>query len=387
MVKLSQVRGTLGVRTPPRGSCCSSCAPASCWPASTSSSSTSRCPTWRGTCGARGLADLSWVLNAYAIVYAVAARALRAPGRALRRASTGSCSASRSSRPRRPRAAPATSVAGARRVPHPSGGRRGAADADVAEPRPRHHGRRAAAPARCARGRRSAGWPRRSDRSSAACSSPASWRWVFFVNVPIGLAALVVGWRRLPRVAGHPVPHPDALGAVLVTVGVAALTLGLVKGEDWGWGSAATVGALACRRARARALRRPLPARSQPARRPGAVPGPAASPAPRSSMTLFSIAFGAMLLSIVLWEQDVWGWSALQTGLAIAPGPLMVPLFSFLVAGPAHRPLRPGRGRRRRSTTHLRARASPGGRSAGGSSPTTSATCSAACSSPASGSA
>ncbi|MEO8966950.1 MAG: MFS transporter [Solirubrobacteraceae bacterium] len=47
----------------------------------------------------------------------------------------------------------------------------------------------------------------------------------------------------------------------------------------------------------------------------------------------FSIAFGAMLLSIVLWCQDVWGWSTLATGLAVAPGPLMVPLFAFLVAG------------------------------------------------------
>src|SRR5882757_10090078 len=39
----------------------------------------------------------------------------------------------------------------------------------------------------------------------------ASWRWVFLVNVPVGLAALVVGWRRLPRVPGHPVPAPDVL--------------------------------------------------------------------------------------------------------------------------------------------------------------------------------
>ncbi len=47
----------------------------------------------------------------------------------------------------------------------------------------------------------------------------------------------------------------------------------------------------------------------------------------------FSAAFGAMLLSIVLWEQEVWGWTALRAGLAIAPGPLMVPLMSFVVAG------------------------------------------------------
>ena len=49
---------------------------------------------------------------------------------------------------------------------------------------------------------------------------------------------------------------------------------------------------------------------------------------------LFSAAFGAMLLSRVVWAQDVWHWSALPTGLSIAPGPIMVPLFSFLVAGP-----------------------------------------------------
>ena len=48
---------------------------------------------------------------------------------------------------------------------------------------------------------------------------------------------------------------------------------------------------------------------------------------------LFSIAFGAMLLSRVLWAQDVWHWSALTTGVSIVPGPIMVPLFSFLVAG------------------------------------------------------
>jgi MFS family permease len=48
---------------------------------------------------------------------------------------------------------------------------------------------------------------------------------------------------------------------------------------------------------------------------------------------LFSMAFGAMLLSRVLWAQDVWHWSALTTGFSIMPGPMMVPLFSFLIAG------------------------------------------------------
>jgi EmrB/QacA subfamily drug resistance transporter len=160
----------------------------------------------------------------------------------------------------------------------------------------------------------------------------ASWRWVFLVNVPIGLLALAVGWRRLPRVAGHPVPVPDVLGAVLVTAGVGALALGLVKGGAWGWGDPRTVAVLAVAIA-ALALfalhtarhSNPLIDRALFRLRPftGA-----------STVALFfSAAFGAMLLSRVLWAQDVWHWSALTTGLSIAPGPLMVPLFSFLVAG------------------------------------------------------
>src|SRR3954452_4562008 len=63
----------------------------------------------------------------------------------------------------------------------------------------------------------------------------ASWRWVFLVNVPIGLAALVVGWRRLPHVPGHAVPRPDALGAGLITAGGGAPLLRVGEGARWGW--------------------------------------------------------------------------------------------------------------------------------------------------------
>jgi MFS family permease len=160
----------------------------------------------------------------------------------------------------------------------------------------------------------------------------ASWRWVFLVNVPVGLAALVVGWRRLPRVPGHPVPAPDLLSALLITGGVGALVLGLVKGGSWGWGDARTVttlvvaiAALGLFAAHTAWHRNPLIDRSLFRLR---------SFTGASAVALFFMAaFGGMLLSRVLWAQGVWHWSALQTGLAIAPGPLMVPLFAFLVAG------------------------------------------------------
>ncbi len=158
------------------------------------------------------------------------------------------------------------------------------------------------------------------------------WRLVFLVNVPVGIIALVVGWRRLPHLPGQAVERPDPLGVVLITAGVAVLTFGLVKGGDWGWGSASIVAALfggvlltALFVVHCRTSRTPLihPSLFRSSSFTG------------SSLVavVFSASFGAMLLSIVLWEQGAWGWSALRSGLAIAPGPLMVPLFSFLIAG------------------------------------------------------
>jgi MFS family permease len=160
-----------------------------------------------------------------------------------------------------------------------------------------------------------------------------SWRWVFFVNVPIGLAAVIIGWLRLPNVPGHPVKAPDALGATLVTAGVALLSLGLVEGNDWGWGSARVIAVLAA----AVGLLAGFVLHLVRSRNPLFDPKLFAIRAFRGSAAValvFSTAFGAMLLSIVLWMQEVWGWSALHTGLAFAPGPLMVPLFGLVFTGP-----------------------------------------------------
>jgi hypothetical protein len=46
----------------------------------------------------------------------------------------------------------------------------------------------------------------------------------------------------------------------------------------------------------------------------------------RANLAMFfaTLAFGLQLLGLILWMQEGWGWSALQTGLAIAPGPVMV---------------------------------------------------------------
>ncbi len=169
-----------------------------------------------------------------------------------------------------------------------------------------------------------------------------SWRWVFLVNVPVGILALAVGWRRLPKVAGHPVGPADPLAAVLVTAGVTALTLALVKGGDWGWGSAATIGSLAG----AVVLLGAFAQHCIHARNPlidAALFRVRAFTGSSIVALIFSIAFGAMLLSRVLFSQEVWHWSALQTGLSIAPGPVMVPLVAFGLGGRLIARFGPGR--------------------------------------------
>jgi len=72
-----------------------------------------------------------------------------------------------------------------------------------------------------------------------------SWRWIFYVNVPVGLVAFAAARRLLPRETGRRQGRFDPLGAILLGVGVAGLTLGLSFGGEWGWASARLLGTLA----------------------------------------------------------------------------------------------------------------------------------------------
>ncbi|MET7925400.1 MFS transporter [Streptomyces sp. NPDC005349] len=170
----------------------------------------------------------------------------------------------------------------------------------------------------------------------------ADWRWVFLVNVPVGAAGLVAGVRLLP--ADRPDrsgPLPDLAGAVLLTLAIGSLALGLVKAEVWGWSSGRVLGSLAAAVILAaafwlRSARHPVPIVELPLLRI-----PAFALATLAAL-LFTVAFAAMLLTSVLWCQQVWGYSAFRTGLAIAPGPLVVPALA-IASGPVVRLLGAGR--------------------------------------------
>jgi EmrB/QacA subfamily drug resistance transporter len=64
-----------------------------------------------------------------------------------------------------------------------------------------------------------------------------SWRWIFYVNLPIALGAILATRRLLPRTHESRQERFDATGALLLGVGIAALALGLSFGASWGWTS------------------------------------------------------------------------------------------------------------------------------------------------------
>jgi EmrB/QacA subfamily drug resistance transporter len=151
----------------------------------------------------------------------------------------------------------------------------------------------------------------------------ASWRWVFLVNVPIGVVAILAGARLLPDTRGDRGPRPDGIGTILLTGTIGATVLALVKSNEWGWGSIKVVGllvasAVALTLFLLRSARHPSPVFEIRLLR---VPGVSASLA---SLLLFCTAFGAMILSLVLLAQNTWGWSALKAGLAATPNAVLV---------------------------------------------------------------
>ena len=156
----------------------------------------------------------------------------------------------------------------------------------------------------------------------------ADWRWVFLVNVPVGLAALGFGLRVLAERREPDTGRPDLLGAGILIVAVGALVVAIVKGQEWGWASGRVLALLIA----AAVLLPGIWWRSQ--RHPTPIIEPSMLKVRSFGLAvggsiLFFAAFGAMLLSGVLFLTDVWHEPVLTAGLMLFPGPATATAFSI----------------------------------------------------------
>ena len=146
------------------------------------------------------------------------------------------------------------------------------------------------------------------------------WRWAFLINIPFGLAAVWVARSQLVESRAPGVRRiPDLRGATLLVAGLAALNLGIVRGNDWGWGSAQTLGTflatavlLALFVLSSRAHRTPL-------LDPALLRLPSFGIASLATV-LAGFGFYAYLLTNILWLQYIWRYNVLEAGLALVPG-------------------------------------------------------------------
>jgi len=79
--------------------------------------------------------------------------------------------------------------------------------------------------------------------AGGALTQAINWHWIFFINLPIGVATFVFGWRLIEENEGLGLRHGvDVLGSILVTVAMMAAVYSIVTASSQGWTSAQTEG-------------------------------------------------------------------------------------------------------------------------------------------------
>jgi EmrB/QacA subfamily drug resistance transporter len=135
-----------------------------------------------------------------------------------------------------------------------------------------------------------------------------SWSWIFFVNVPVGVAAFFLAPRLLHESRDTTVKSFDALGAVLVTGGLVSLVYAITQSGTYGWGSARTIGVIAAfgwweRR------------HAEPLMRFGILRTKTVAGANVGGLILGTATF-SLFLMLTLYMQQVLGYSPMKTGVA-----------------------------------------------------------------------
>jgi EmrB/QacA subfamily drug resistance transporter len=164
--------------------------------------------------------------------------------------------------------------------------------------------------------------------AGGALTDGLGWEWIFLVNVPVGLITVAITLMRVPKADGRdPGSRIDWPGLVTFSVGLFCLVLALIRGNDDGWESAKIVGLLVAAVVLlalfvAVELRREQPMLDLRLFRVPTFTG--------AQIVAFSIhaSMFSMFLYIVLYMQNVLGYTPLETGVRFLP----ISLLSFVAA-------------------------------------------------------
>ncbi|HUK69899.1 MAG TPA: DHA2 family efflux MFS transporter permease subunit [Streptosporangiaceae bacterium] len=155
------------------------------------------------------------------------------------------------------------------------------------------------------------------------------WRAIFWVNVPVGLAAIVLTALFVPESRAPRPRRLDPVGQLLMIIMLTSLTYGIIEGPRAGWGSGLIVGAFALAASSLACLIAYELRRDEPL-----IEVRFFRSVPFSGATLIAICafagFGGFLFLNSLYLQDVRGFGALHAGLLLAPMALMMLIFAPL---------------------------------------------------------
>jgi EmrB/QacA subfamily drug resistance transporter len=155
----------------------------------------------------------------------------------------------------------------------------------------------------------------------------AGWRWIFFVNLPIGAACLIAGSRTLEESKDPDHGGLDIPGQVTLSAGLFALVLGLLRGNDWGWSSGRVIGLLAGAVVSLVAFGLVELRQERPMFDIRLFKVPAFAGAQIVAFSISSAMF-AQFLYLTLYLQNILGYSPLQAGLRFLP----LSMISFFAA-------------------------------------------------------
>lgn len=156
-----------------------------------------------------------------------------------------------------------------------------------------------------------------------------TWRWVFFINVPIGAALVALAPRIVPESrseSGTARGGYDVGGAVAITLGTMALVFTLIKANGWGWGSGQTLAGFAIAIALIVTFV-VIERRHEDPLVPLGIFKIRSLAASDAAMLLLAAGLFGMFFFCTLYLQQVLGYSALETGL------LYLPFSAMLIGG------------------------------------------------------